>query len=659
MGEKRIRRNYRGRAALMFAGLLLTACGADGPPASAQTPDQAHVHSPAIVVDQFGYLPALRKRAVIRQAVEGFDAGQTPRLGERFAVMNVKTNAVVYDGAAVAWNDGAVDAASGDRVWHFDFSAVQTPGTYKIIARGEGAAPYSSAEFEIRSDVYNDVLKTAFKTFYYQRAGYPKQAPFAAIGYRDGASHLGPGQDTEVRLFSAKDDASTARDLRGGWYDAGDYNKYTSWTANYVTRLIHTYLDTPAVWTDDFDIPESGNGVPDILDEVKWGLDWLERMQNDNGSLLSVMGLAEGSPPSTATGPSFYGPANTSGTLHAAGAFAMAAKYYADIPLYKDAAVRYADRAVRAWDWALDNPDVVFKNNDAEYGSERLAAGQQEVDDKGRQIKKMVAAIYLYDLTGERQYRRVVAQLYKELAPINPYFMDGFGGETAFALSYFARLDGVPRKLSQQIKADFADSVRQSSNGWPAHVDATDPYLSPISEFTWGSNSVKVRTGEFFVQAVVNGGTGIAQDDLINAAAGYVNYIHGVNPMGKVYLSNMGALGAENSVDSLYHAWFVNGSDDYDSVLSSTYGPLPGLLAGGPNPSYARDDCCKDICGGYGDAICKRPPIIPPSGQPPAKSYADFNDGWPLNSWSVTENSNSYQISYLRLLSKFASAPIP
>lgn len=603
-----------------------------------------------IVVDQFGYTPTMRKIAVIRSPEIGYDAGQSYTPGPQLSVIDVATSKAVLSGTAKPWRGGAVDALSGDKVWHFDFSTLQASGSYYISDPTTG---HKSAQFDIRSDIYNDVLKTAFKTFYYQRAGFAKTPPYALEGYADGASHLGPGQDTQARLYSAKDDPSTARDLRGGWYDAGDYNKYTSWTANYVTRLIHTYLDTPSAWGDDFDIPESGNGIPDILDEVKWALDWLERMQNDDGSMLSVMSLAEASPPSKADGPSFYGPANTSATLHSAGAFAMAAKYYAAIPAYAHDAKHYAKRAKRAWDWAVANPDVVFKNNDAEYGSERLAAGQQEVDDKGRQIKKMVAAIYLYDLTGETKYRRVVADLYNTLEPLNPYFIDSYGGETSFALGYFARLRGVPKRLSTQILTDFTDGVKQASNGYPSVTSGDDPYGAPINAYTWGSNSVKVRKAEFFMQAKVLGGTDIEDDDLSEAGAAYIHYIHGVNPMGKVYLSNMGALGAENSVDSLYHAWFVNGSDDYDSVRSSTYGPLPGLLAGGPNPTYARDACCADVCGGYGDAICKRPAIVPPVGQPPAKSYADFNDGWPLNSWSVTENSNSYQISYLRLLSKF------
>jgi hypothetical protein len=116
----------------------------------------------------------------------------------------------------------------------------------------------------------------------------------------------------------------------------------------------------------------------------------------------------------------------------------------------------------------------------------------------------------------------------------------------------------------------------------------------------------------------------------------------------------MSAYGAENSVDQFYHTWFRHGSLDWDGVSNSTYGPPPGFLVGGPNPSYDWDGCCPNSCGSLGNnAMCMRP--IPPYNQPAQKSYADFNNGWPVNSWSVTENSNGYQIRYLRLLSKFVN----
>lgn len=252
---------------------------------------------PLIVVDQFGYLPDQPKIAVLREPLVGFDAGVSYKPGGRLEVVDAKTGTVVLTGSAEPWRGGAVDPSSGDRAWSFDFSALKTPGRYEVVDPEHGVL---SPPFRISAAVYRPILVQAVRMLFYQRAGYPKSPPFAAAPWIDAASHLGPGQDTEARLFSARNDPSTARDLHGGWYDAGDFNRYTPWAARDVVQLLHAYLESPGVWTDDYGIPESGNGVPDLLDEVKWELDWLVRMQNPDGSMLSILGVSHASPPSAA-----------------------------------------------------------------------------------------------------------------------------------------------------------------------------------------------------------------------------------------------------------------------------------------------------------------------------------------------------------------------
>ena len=628
------------RLAFLILTLCLTAC-------AAKTEMQP---TPHIVIDQFGYLPELEKRAVIRSPEIGYDAGQSFTPSARYAVIDTVTGEAVYEGAPEIWNEGRIHDQSGDKVWWFDFSKVTEPGTYFIrdVERGVDSHP-----FDIADDVYTPVLKAAFKTLYYQRAGFEKRAPYALPGYEDGASHIGAGQDGQARLFSAKDDATTERDLRGGWYDAGDYNKYTSWTANYIRWLLHSYLENPTVWTDDFGIPESGNGIPDILDEVKWGLDWLERMQNEDGSMLSVMSLAEASPPSAADGPSYYGWANTSASYGSAGAFAMAADVFTKIPKYRKDAVRYKSRALRAWKWADANPNVTFKNNDAEYDSEGLAAGQQEVEGERLQKKILMSAIYMFKITGQRKYARQVEEFYNQLKPITPWAVDGFEGDIGPTLLYFSRMRGVSQPFKSRIRRDY-QNILTGENGVMRDIAEQDhAYAAPMSSYNWGSNSTASRRGSVFTQGAQANMRG-SKEGYRNAGAGYLHYLHGVNPLGLVYLTNMERYGAEKSASELYHNWFINGSEDYDSTITSTYGPAPGFLVGGPNPGYERDECCNSKCGGYGAKICKRPILSPPTGQPPMKSYAELNDGWPLNSWSITENSNSYQTAYIRLLSKYA-----
>ncbi|MES3022418.1 MAG: glycoside hydrolase family 9 protein [Pseudomonadota bacterium] len=602
---------------------------------------------PAIVVDQFGYLPAHDKIAVIRDPQTGFDSTDSFTPGTVYDVVNATTNAIVHTGALTAWKSGATDATSGDKAWHFDFSTVTAVGEYFIR---DTQKDIKSPTFKIAADVYVPVLRAAVRTFYYQRAGIEKTAALAGAGWADGASHVGPLQDRNARLFSAPGDTSTERDVSGGWYDAGDYNKYTRWHAGYLIDLLHTYVDNPGIWGDNYAIAESGNGVPDLLDEIRWGMDWLIKMQEANGSTLSIVGLAHASPPSAATGQSLYGPANTSSTIASAGAFALGAKVFGAVPAFAAYAADLSSRAERAWNWALANPNVLFKNNDAGYKSQGLGAGQQETDDYGRFGHKLAAAVYLFDLTGKAVYGGFVDSNYQNahLFQWNNY-VTPFEGVLQQTLIHYAALPNASAATATAIRTAITSGM-DGTDHWAAVTAKTDPYLSHLQVFTWGSNGVKAQEGSMYAALAKHSLGARGAMDNMNAASHYIHYLHGVNPLGKVYLSNMGALGAENSVDQFYHSWFGHGSAKWDSVKNSSFGPAPGFLVGGPNPSYDWETGCPTLNSGCGSAAPS-----PPKGQPPQKSYKDFNESWPLNSWSVTENSNGYQVAYIRLLARFVS----
>jgi hypothetical protein len=599
------------------------------------------------VVDQFGYLSAQQKIAVLRDPVTGFDSADEYTPGATLQVVNTATQVVATSGVPVAWNSGATDASSGDRAWLFDFSAVTAAGTYEVR---DAERNVRSAAFEIGDNVYRPVLVQAVRTFFYQRAGQAKVAPFAAAGWVDAASNLGPLQDAHARRYDAAQDASTERDLRGGWFDAGDCNKYTSWTAGYVIGLLHAYTENPAVWTDDFNLPESGNGLPDLLDEVKWGVDFLQRMQQSDGSVLSIVGLSCGSPPSSATGPSLYGSASTSATLSTAAAFAQAARVFGSLgkPSMNTYAAALRTRAIDAWTWALDHPNVIFRNNDVAAGTSGLGAGQQEVDDAGRAAKKLVAAIYLFALTGEAGYRDFVDAHYTQAPMFASYWLSPFGAEITQPLLLYMSLPGATGTVAAAIR-DRYTSLWDGADGWGAVTSRRDPYGAFITDYTWGSNSVKALAGAMFADEATYSIGNHAAAAVWDAGAAYLHYLHGVNPLGKVYLSNMGAYGAENSVDQFFHSWFADGSAQWDGVSNSTHGPAPGFVVGGPNPSYGWDDRCPAVSTACGTAMPS-----PPAGQPAQKSYRDFNTSWPLNSWSVTENSDGYQTNYIRLLARYA-----
>lgn len=596
---------------------------------------------PAIVVDQFGYLPAQEKIAVIRDPQTGYDAADSFTPGTTYEVVNATTNAVVLSGAVTMWNAGATDATSGDRAWHFDFSSITTAGDYFIRDVQRAVV---SPTFRIAADVYAPVLRAAVRTFFYQRAGQAKLATHAGVGWADGASHL---QDRNARLYNATSNAALERDLSGGWYDAGDFNKYTSWTAGYIIDLLHAYLENPSIWGDDYNIPESGNGIPDLIDEVKWGMDWLIRMQESNGSVLSIVGLASASPPSAATGQSLYGPATTAATMISAAAFALGAKVFATFPAFSAYATGLRTRAEDAWDWAIANPNIQFRNNDAANGSQGLGAGQQETDDYGRFVFKMCAAIYLYDLTGTATYNTVINAEYSQAHFLQWTFVTPYEPLVNQALLYYANLPSATSATATTIRNGYVAGMNRDEN-WDAVTARTDPYLAYIKDYVWGSNAIKSHRGNMFAYLAMYGlGTRTSAANM-NAASHFIHYQHGVNPLGKVYLSNMASLGAENSVDQFYHTWFTHGSALWDSVSASTYGPPPGFVVGGPNSSYSWETGCPGLNPGCGSAVPS-----PPAGQPAQKSYKDFNDSWPLNSWSVTENSNGYQTAYIRLLALF------
>ena len=607
-----------------------------------------------IVVDQFGYLPDSRKVAVIRDPQAGFDAGESFSPGGWYCLVNAVTGEKVYRAGLLQWNKGATDPSSGDRAWHFDFTRITETGRYYVLDEERNVRSF---EFVISPDVFNEVLRQAMRSFFYQRVGFSKEPQFAGEAWSDAASHLGDLQDPNCRSFFDKANPASERDLSGGWYDAGDYNKYTSWTASYVTEMMKAYLERPEAWGDDYNIPESGNGIPDILDEALWGINHLMRLQQPDGAALSIVGESHASPPSSATGPSYYGPPNTSATLKTSAAFAIASRIYRSLGRETLADTLLA-RALRSWEWAILYPDSLFKNNDPAYGSQGLGAGQQETDDYGRAMDRLEAACYLFGETGDPLFRDYFDAHFQES---HVYLYNGFiypfEAATQEVLLYYSTLAGGTAAVQNDILTTYRNGVVNGTDNMPAYTSRRDPYLSFTKTYTWGSNGVKSSQGSMNYNLITygmdQGITGMARE----SAESYIHNLHGVNPLNMVYLSNMYGYGGENCVKEFYHSWFCNGSPLWDRVGSSTYGPAPGYLTGGPNPSYDWDGCCPSGCGSASNnRLCLSESISPPKGQPSQKSYKDFNTSWPLNSWSVTENSCGYQVRYIRLLSKFVTA---
>ncbi len=619
---------------------------------------------PAIVVDQFGYPPNSRKIAIIRQPIVGYDTAVNYQPSTNYALIDLSNGSIVKRGALKVWQNGNVHANSGDKVWWFDFSDVRAPGRYVVADIDK---TIRSAEFQISNGVYGEVMVHAVRMFFYQRAGFHKSPDFAGKQWADAASHIAPGQDREARPWPKswpKNGPSRSpgpRNLSGGWYDAGDYNRYTTWTARNIIVLLRAFEENPQAFSDGIGIPESGNGVPDLLDELIWGLNWLVRMQLDDGSILCVQGVSSASPPSAARGRSFYGPPTTSASLMAAAAMAYGSRVFSRRPErhLKDFADRLATRANAAWTWASANPAVTYYNNDEarQPGSKGLAHGQQELSDTERQSAKVEAAIYLFALSGKPSLKRLIETSAGALMSRDGPTLWHVDREEA--LLFYAGLPGVSARVRARIRDRFLARMTPRADAFERFVARSAAYRAPLKDFTWGSNKAMAMQARLFQLTARVTSAAATQANARAAALDYVHYIHGVNPLGLVYLSNMTVAGAEHSATTIFHAWFAKGTR-WERVGPQMAGPPPGYVVGGPTPQYSLDQCCKApgartalrCFSRAAAAVCKRR-FAPPLGQPPMKSYLQFNDPWPANSWVVSEPSTNYQAYYIRLLAAF------
>jgi hypothetical protein len=174
---------------------------------------------------------------------------------------------------------------------------------------------------------------------------------------------------------------------------------------------------------------------------------------------------------------------------------------------------------------------------------------------------------------------------------------------------------------------------------WTSGKDAYQAYL-PDGDYVWGSNQEKGHAGMLYDEQVTYGMNPAQASSYRAAAAGYMHYLHGINPLTMVYLSNMYGHGAVNCANEIYHSWFGDGTI-YDDALTSPNGPAPGYVPGGANPSFVQDSAYTG------------PRLAPPLDQPIQKSYKDWNTAWPEDSWQITEPGIYYQAAYVYLLSRF------
>ncbi len=524
-----------------------------------------------IKVDQVGY-PTKAAKIVIVSA-----SGQT------FAVKRAGDQVTVFQGKLGA---AAADANSGDTIEAADFSEFQQPGRYYLEVPGVG----SSWPFSIGPDVFARTYYLAMRAFYGQRCGTAVDLGPEFPGYKHPACHL-------KGAFDASSGKSGPRDNVGGWHDAGDYGRYVVNSGFSTGTLLWAWeLFGRRLAPIKLNIPETGNGTPDILNEARWNLEWMLKMQDADGGVwhkqtsahfpgfimpqdddLTSLVIGTGSEPYK----------STCATADLAAVAAIAARVYA--PFDKEFAARNQRAALEAWQWTEQHPNVTFRNppgistgdyGDWECGDERLWAASE----LWRTTR--APAYNRYFLENFSKYLPTLRQpnpaSWSELAPL---------GLWAYALS---NLPGADAQAVAEIRGQAlaaAHEIVDRTRGNPYHISME------ARDFSWGSNG---QVANYGMQLLISN---LLSPDpaFIETALENLHYLLGRNTFSLSFVTQVGA----NPFHHPHHR--PSGADNLPE-------PWPGMLSGGPN-------------AGRQDAVLR---ALPPN-LPPARVYADEQASYASN----------------------------
>jgi endoglucanase len=516
----------------------------------------AWAQTPAgIKLNSIGYLPAGQKLAVLPEGA-----------GARFEIVEDGSGKPVFSGmpgTAQRW------AESAETVRIADFSAVTAPGRYRL--RVQGLAP--SDPFTVGNDAYRALGTASLKAFYFNRTAIKLEPKYAGPWARP-AGHPDDRVLVHASAASSARPAGTVIASAKGWYDAGDYNKYLPSSGIATYTLLAAYEHFPR-WFDklDVNIPESGNGVPDLIDEAMWNLAWMLSMQDpqDGGVYHKLTNLtfdAMVMPHQAMTAPRYVVAKSTAAALNFAATMAAASRVLAPYQKqYPGMAARMLAAAERAWQWAEANPAVLFKNPadvvTGEYGDARI-------DDE-----RAWAAAELYISTGKDSY---YTALQPETLSITYPAWDDVRGLAWMSLAHHrarltpladraliaSRVDGLAARLAQEWK----------TSGYRVPMQARD--------FVWGSNAVMLNQAMMLVQGYrLNG-----KPDYLAAAQSALDYVLGRNAAGRSFVTGFGARPPLHP----HHR-----PSQGDTVAA----PVPGWVVGGPQP-FQQD---KSECPPYPSAL--------------------------------------------------------
>ena len=537
----------------------------------------------AIKVDQVGYPVDGPKVALVSVAASSFQLKRS------------SDGRVVFHGTL---ESPQADANTGDQVQAADFSSFHKAGTYYVDIPGVGR----SWNFTLGKNVYERTYYLAMRGFYGQRCGAAVDMGAEFPGFSHPACHL-HGE------FHSSSGAKGPRDNIGGWHDAGDYGRYMVNSGISTGTLLWAWeIYGPKLRGIQLKIPETGNGTPDILNEARWNLEWMLKMQDDDGGVwhkqtsehfASFVAPQDDTLPSEVIGTGSAPFKSTCATADLAAVAAIAAR------VYKRFDVKFAaqalDAARRAWAWTEKNPNVTFRNppgvTTGEYG------------DSNCSDERLWAAAELGRTTGETAFNEFFLNNYAEFLPT-------LDSPPAANWSHVSPLALWTYALSHQRGADpkAVQAIRDRTVS-AAHVvvDRTraNAYRTSMksADYVWGSNGVAAGYGIYLLIA-----NQFSPDvGFIDASRENLHYLLGRNTFSLCWVTQVG----ENPFQHPHHR-----------PSGAKGAAWPGLLSGGPN-------------AGRQDAVL----AALPKDLPPGKVYADQ-----LASYASNEIAINWQASLVFLL---------
>jgi endoglucanase len=559
--------------------------------------------SPDVRVNQLGYLPELPKHASVRTDVA------TPLGWE----LRDHASSVVASGKTIVFGK---DGTSGDRVHVVDFSSFRTAGKGYTLTVDKA----TSYPFDIAPDIYRRLKYDALAYFYHNRSGIPIVMPYAGgEAWTRPAGHM---SDAKVPCAPGSG-CSYSLDVHGGWYDAGDQGKYVVNGGISVWTLLDLYERTRERGTSVADfgdgklaVPEQGNGVPDLLDEARWELEFLLRMQVPEGPRAGMVhhkihdkewtGL--GTAPHEDKMERYLYPPSTAATLNLAAVAAQCARIFQ--PFDRPFAARCLQAAERAWSAAQAHPDT--------FAPASPVVGGGPYDDNAVGDEFAWAAAELFITTGKKVYEDHLSHSpFRAAVPRS----SGTGSQAGLsAMSWQSTqalgtisLALVPNRLPANEVAAMRKSIREAADDI-VEAMAKEGYgvavrPGPGMTYTWGSNSLLANN--LIVVALAYDLTG--EGRYLDAVATGVDYLLGRNALAQSYVTGYGAKASHNP----HHRFWAH-------QANARYpGPPPGALVGGPN-------------SGLQDPYAQGAGLV---GSPPQKCYADHVESWSTNEVAINWNA--------------------